>query len=120
MPNGKKRYILTIIHWIISNGQLFKDKNQWIMLFGSSIQQIIFGLMSMTPLVQSAQKGAYPEVMCATEENLKQKSYYGPTGRMNWTGPVGEWELKPFALDREIASKLWTVSEDKTGQKFEL
>jgi len=87
---------------------------------GGLRDRILFSLMSMTPLVQSAEKGAYPEVMCATQDGLKQKAYYGPTGRMNWVGPVGECKLEPFALDGEVASKLWAVSEDKTGQKFEL
>ena len=86
---------------------------------GGLRDRILFKLMSMTPLVQSAEKGAYPEVMCATEENLHQKAYYGPTGRMNWTGPVGECKLESFVQDREIASKLWTISEEQTGQNFQ-
>lgn len=85
---------------------------------GGLKDRIIFKLMSMTPLVQSAEKGAYPEVMCATEKQLDQKAYYGPTGRMNWTGPVGECKLAPHAKNKAIASKLWTVSEAQTGQKF--
>lgn len=84
---------------------------------GGLRDRIIFGLMSMTPLVQSAEKGAYPEVMCATEqeENLNQKAYYGPTGRMQWTGPVGECKLEPHAQDMMVARQLWTVSEKETG-----
>ena len=58
--------------------------------------------------------------MCATEDNLNQQAYYGPSGRMNWVGPVGECKLEPFVLDREIATKLWTISENQTGQKFQL
>mgnify|MGYP000135281538 CR=1 FL=1 len=85
---------------------------------GGLRDRILFGLMSMTPLVQSAEKGAYPEVMCATEENLNQKAYYGPTGRMNWTGPVGECELKPHAKDKVVAGKLWEVSEKATNYKW--
>ncbi|MEH0153062.1 SDR family oxidoreductase [Limibacter armeniacum] len=89
---------------------------------GGLMNRIIFGLMSMTPLVQSAEKGAYPEVMCATEadENLNQKSYYGPTGRMQWTGPVGECKLESFAQDKTVAKKLWEVSEKTTGLQWNL
>ncbi|MBO6515489.1 MAG: SDR family oxidoreductase [Bacteroidia bacterium] len=87
---------------------------------GGLRDRIIFRLMAMTPLVQSAEKGAYPEVMCATEDHLDPTAYYGPTGRMNWTGPVGVCELKPFVIDQDVASKLWTVSENQTGQKFQL
>ncbi|MEZ4994069.1 MAG: SDR family oxidoreductase [Saprospiraceae bacterium] len=89
---------------------------------GGLRDRIIFGLMSMTPLVQSAEKGAYPEVMCATEaeENLNQKAYYGPTGRMQWTGPVGECKLEPHAQDKTVAAKLWEVSENETNYEWNL
>lgn len=87
---------------------------------GGLRDRIIFGLMSVTPLVQSAEKGAYPEVMCATEteDNLNQKAYYGPTGKMQWTGPVGECKLEPHAQDMAIATKLWTLSEKETGLQW--
>ncbi len=87
---------------------------------GSLKDRILFGLMSLTPLVQSAQKGAYPEVMCATEitANLNQKAYYGPTGTMQWTGPVGECKLEPHAQDKAVAVKLWSVSEKETDFKW--
>lgn len=84
------------------------------------ITRITWSILSNLPIVQSAEKGAYPELMCATEKELKQKAYYGPTGRNNWTGPVDECNVEPFVYNSEIASKLWTVSEIATNQKFEL
>lgn len=87
---------------------------------GGLRDRIIWGLMSKTPWVQSAKKGAYPEVMCATEENLNQKAYFGPTRRMQTGGPVGECKLEPHAQDMEIAAKLWTITEEQTGYKFQL
>ena len=80
--------------------------------------RIMWSILSASPMVQSAEKGAYPEVMCATEDNLKQRAYYGPTGRMYWGGPLGECKLEPFALDRTIASKLWEISEKETNCKW--
>lgn len=77
--------------------------------------RIAWSLMSKTPLVQSAEKGAYPEVMCATESNLKQRAYYGPTGMMNFGGPVGECKLEPFAYDSGVIKKLWAISEKETN-----
>ena len=87
---------------------------------GGLKDRIIFRLMSMTPLVQSAEKGAYPEVMCATEDeaNLNHKAYYGPTGRMQWTGPVGECKLESHAQVKAVTTKLWTVSEKATNFKW--
>ena len=76
--------------------------------------------MAMLPIVQSAEKGSYPEVMCATEENLNQKAYFGPTGTMQWKGPVGECKLEAHAQDMEIAAKLWEVSEKATNFKWNI
>ncbi|MDW3194986.1 MAG: SDR family oxidoreductase [Cytophagales bacterium] len=87
---------------------------------GSLATRFIWQLMKLSPFVQSAERGAYPELMCATEPNLDQKGFYGPTGRNYWTGPVGECKLEPHARDKEVASKLWTISEKQTGQTFQL
>jgi len=77
--------------------------------------RVTWKLMTMSPLVQSAEKGAYPEVMCATEENLKQRAYYGPTGMMNCVGPVGECKLDSYVVDKEVITKLWALSEEMTS-----
>lgn len=87
---------------------------------GSLMMRIIFGLMKLSPLTQSAEMGAYPQLMCATEEDLDQKGFYGPTGRSNWTGPVGAHHIEPHAKDKAAAKKLWEVSEKAIGQKFEV
>lgn len=62
---------------------------------------------------QSAEKGSWPEVMCATEEGLEEKKYYGPT-RFEMVGPVGECPLEAFTLEQEQATRLWALSEQKT------
>lgn len=85
---------------------------------GSLTMRLIFGIMKMTPLVQSAEKGAYPQLMCATEEDLDQKGFYGPTGRSNWTGPVGEHKIEPHAIDKVVAQRLWELSEKETNFKW--
>ena len=87
---------------------------------GSSTMKFIFNLMKFSPLVQSAEKGAYPQIMCATKEDLDQKGFYGPTGRSNWVGPVGAHKLEPHAKDKVVAEKLWELSEKETGIKWNL
>lgn len=69
----------------------------------------------MMPLTQSAEKGAYPQLMCAIEPELDQDAFYGPTGRSNWTGPVGAHKLEPHAKDKMVAKRLWELSEKETG-----
>ncbi len=85
---------------------------------GSLMSRILFFLM--TPLTQSAEKGAYPQLMCATEPNLDQKEFYGPTGRSNWVGPVGAHKLEPHAKDKVVSERLWELSEKETGVKWNL
>jgi NAD(P)-dependent dehydrogenase (short-subunit alcohol dehydrogenase family) len=87
---------------------------------GSFMMKFIFNLMKLSPLTQSAEKGAYPMLMCATEPNLDQGGFYGPTGRSNWVGPVGAHELKPHAKDKAVAKRLWELSEKETGVKWKL
>ncbi len=87
---------------------------------GSSMMKFMFRLMSMSPLTQSAEKGSYPELMCATEENLDQKGFYGPTGFQNFVGPVGEQKLEPHAVDKAVSKRLWEESEAATGFEWNL
>jgi len=85
---------------------------------GSLLTRFVWQIMKLTPMVQSAEKGSYPEVMCATEPDLDQNGFYGPTGRGYFKGPVGECKLEPHAKDKAVAEKLWTVSEEATGIKW--
>ena len=87
---------------------------------GSLMTRFTWQLMKLSPMVQSAEKGSYPELMCATEPNLNQSGFYGPTGRNYWTGPVGECKLEPHAKDKAVAEKLWEVSEKAIGLKWNL
>ena len=81
---------------------------------GGLMTRITWWLMSKTPLVQTAEKGAYPEVMCATEDGLEQRALYGPTGLMQTGGPVGKGILNSHAYDKAVMEKLWDVSEKAT------
>ncbi|MEM7160197.1 MAG: SDR family oxidoreductase [Myxococcota bacterium] len=87
---------------------------------GSLAMRIMFRLMAMSPMVQTAEKGAYPEVMCATQEGLEQRALFGPTGRMEWVGPVGRGTLEPHAHDKAVMTRLWERSEKETGFEWKL
>lgn len=88
---------------------------------GSRTMRFIWWLMTMTPMVQTAEQGSYPEVMCATEETLtEQRALYGPTGRMEAVGPVGKGTLNAHAHDKAVMSRLWEVSERAVGFEWRL
>ena len=82
---------------------------------GNLMTRAMFGLMSLSPMVQSAEKGSYPEVMCATEAGLDLRELYGPTGRNEWVGPVGKGTLESFAYEKPVMERLWELSEKETG-----
>lgn len=84
------------------------------------LTRVAWTIMSATPLVQSAERGAYPEVMCATEDGLEQRAYYGPTGFMNFGGPVGQCKLEPFVYDEQVIGQLWSISEEATSHQWVL
>ncbi len=87
---------------------------------GNLATRVMFRLMSMSPLVQSAEKGSYPEVMCATEDHLAPRALYGPTGRNEWVGPVGRGTLEPYAHEKATMVRLWELSEQETGFAWKL
>ncbi|WP_299405913.1 SDR family oxidoreductase [Acaryochloris sp. IP29b_bin.148] len=84
----------------------------------NKMTKFLFTLLS--PLAQSAERGAWPEVLCATEDNLKESAYYGPTKRGEMVGPIGECNLEESVLDAEQAGKLWELSKAETGVRWPL
>jgi len=85
----------------------------------SRFNKIVWAISSRI-IAQSAEKGSWPEVMCATEEGLKPETLYGPTKRSETVGPIGECPLQDHALDRDEATKLWALSEEKTALNWSL
>ena len=82
------------------------------------MMRFIWQIIKLSTMVQSAEKGSYPELMCATEDNLKERAFYGPTGRNYWKGPVGECKLESHATEKKDMEKLWELSEKETGVKW--
>ena len=96
------------------------SKTSLIKTSGSLMTRFIWQIMKLSPLVQSAEKGAYPQLMCATEPKLDQTGFYGPTKNLNTVGPVGAHKLEPHAKDRAVAKRLWDLSEKETGITWNL
>lgn len=101
-----KQVQVQVCHPGASRTNLLKDT-------ASCANKAIWAVLSRV-IAQSAEKGAWPEVMCATEEGLKSERYYGPTKRAQTVGSIGECPLDGVALNQKMAAKLWTLSEQKT------
>ena len=80
----------------------------------STFNKVLWSILSRI-VAQSAEKGSWPEVMCAAEEQVESGKLYGPTKRADTVGPVGENSIDECVLDQEMATKLWTVSEERTS-----
>ncbi|GAA6181136.1 SDR family oxidoreductase [Shimia sp. NS0008-38b] len=68
----------------------------------------------MSPFAQSAEKGSWPEVLCATQDGLHPEMYHGPT-RFEMVGPIDARPVEKVALNRDMANRLWELSEQSTS-----
>jgi NAD(P)-dependent dehydrogenase (short-subunit alcohol dehydrogenase family) len=78
----------------------------------------VVGPYLMPLIFQSAAAGANPTLYAATL--AEPGSYTGPQRRGESRGPIGPARLSSHASDPELAAKLWTLSEEKTGVGFSL
>ena len=69
-------------------------------------------------IFQSAAAGANPVLYAATL--AEPGTYWGSSRFHENRGPVGPAKLSRHAQDDELARKLWTLSEEKTGVTFPL
>jgi len=70
-------------------------------------------------LGQETEMGVLPTLRAATDPECKGAEYFGPNGRMEWTGYPVAVEMEKLAKNEEDASRLWDVSEELTGVKYE-
>lgn len=72
----------------------------------------------MRSMFQSAERGALPTLRAALDPNAKGGAYYGPDGKREYNGEPEVVDSTPLSHDKEIARKLWAVSEELTSFKF--
>ena len=71
-------------------------------------------------LAQSAAKGALPMLYAATAPDVGNGDYVGPGGFMDMRGaPAKQWS-SDRSYDGLLADRLWTVSEELTGVRYDL
>jgi NAD(P)-dependent dehydrogenase (short-subunit alcohol dehydrogenase family) len=73
-----------------------------------------FGLVA-----QSAREGALPLLYAATAPEAKGGAYYGPSGWGETHGAPGRSVIAPQAADPVAARRLWALSEQLTGVRFD-
>jgi len=78
------------------------------------------GLLSLLNhfFAQDITMGALPTLYAATATDVKGGDYYGPSGWREMRGYPRKVQSNKLSHDKEIAKKLWEVSEKLTGVKF--
>ena len=71
-------------------------------------------------VAQSADMGALPVLYAATYPGLEGGSYVGPDGIGEFRGHPHLVSPNRAARDKDVAKRLWAVSEELTGVSFEL
>jgi NAD(P)-dependent dehydrogenase (short-subunit alcohol dehydrogenase family) len=71
-------------------------------------------------LAQSAEMGALPILYAATYPGLESGTFIGPDGIAEQRGHPEPVTPNRAARDEDVARRLWSVSEELTGVRFEL
>jgi len=69
---------------------------------------------------QKASQGTLPLVRASLDENAQSGDYYGPSGFMEMKGKPVKVKSNKKSHNIESAKKLWDISEDYTGIKFNI
>lgn len=87
-------------------------------LGGASIFSRMYKISNFL-IAQNVEKGALPLVYAAVAPDVKGGDYIGPTGMRRMRGYPRRLKAKKTAYDEEAAKKLWVISEEKTGFKYD-
>jgi NAD(P)-dependent dehydrogenase (short-subunit alcohol dehydrogenase family) len=80
----------------------------------------LIGRLGNVLMAQSARMGALPILYAATHPDVEGGAYVGPDGIGEFRGHPHVASPSSAARDEAVAGRLWTVSEELTGMRFEL
>ncbi len=83
---------------------------------GAWVDSVLRPISSL--FVQSAAMGALPTLRAATDPDVVGGEYYGPSGPGELRGLPVRVSSSQASRDPEVASRLWTVSEELTGIRY--
>ncbi len=103
-----------VVHPGVSNTNLFAaGPGQG----GGLLARIIPFFIALT--AQSEAQGALPTLYAATSADAQGGHFYGPDGWRQMRGYPVEVRAEAPAYDESLAARLWQVSEEATGVRFE-
>jgi NAD(P)-dependent dehydrogenase (short-subunit alcohol dehydrogenase family) len=71
-------------------------------------------------LAQDPPMGALPTLYAATAPGVNGAEYFGPSGFLEMNGPPKKVKSNRRSHDRNVAERLWNISEDLTGVEFQV
>lgn len=84
-----------------------------------SIQSAAFSVLNRVA-AQPADKGALPSLYAATAPDVSGGDYYGPDGFMEISGHPKRVKSTRRSRDRQTQRRLWELSEELTGVRYDL
>lgn len=86
------------------------------------LNRVLYGLawVFITPLTQSAARGALPQLRASVDPKVKGAEYYGPGGFREMKGNPVIVKSNDKSHNLADAKKLWDVSEQLTGITFNI
>lgn len=88
-----------------------------------SMSPILMGILRYTfvpVFLHSTESAARPVLMAALDGEVQGGEYFGPTGLFEMKGPPGVAKRSEYAQKEDVAARLWDVSEQLTGARFEV
>jgi hypothetical protein len=71
-------------------------------------------------VAQGAEQGALPTLYAATAPDVESGEYFGPDGFQELRGRPTKVSVIAEGSDPAVGQKLWEVSEELTGVRYEL
>ena len=84
----------------------------------SRVHEKVGGAIFNVLFAQNAAMGALPTLYAATAEAVEGGMFIGPDGLMELRGHPRVVRARKAAYDRQVATRLWTVSEELTGVRL--
>ncbi|HEY3003986.1 MAG TPA: SDR family oxidoreductase [Kribbellaceae bacterium] len=87
---------------------------------GTGREGLTMRLSKLFPLWQEIPQGCLPTLYAATRPDATGATYWGPNGPFEMRGFPASATFPRHALDEQTAARLWQVSEDLTGVRYEV
>ena len=83
--------------------------------------QIFLIRYTIAPFItHCVEQATLPTLMAAIGKNIKGGEYFGPQGFLEMKGKPGRASKSKYSMDKEVAKKLWEISEKLTSSHFNL